>query len=55
MVDNSKQILGDKPLVYGVTLSEKSDRLDCAWFNPIVKNRIEALKKVKEVIEHWLN
>lgn len=34
----------NKPLTFKISLHEQDDRLDCAWFNPVVSNKIESLK-----------
>jgi len=47
MVTTNKQIFETKPLAYGVNLTEKDDRLDCAWFNPIVEDKIDNLGNSK--------
>jgi restriction endonuclease S subunit len=41
----NKKILENNPLIYSVNLLKEDDRLDCAWFNPIVENKIDFLKK----------
>lgn len=48
-----KKILENNPLAYSVDLLQEEDRLDCAWFNPIVENKIDSLKK-KEVKDRKL-
>jgi len=40
-----KKILENNPLAFCVDLLQEDDRLDCAWFNPIVENKIESLRK----------
>jgi len=47
MVSTNKQIFETSPLTYGITITEKDDRLDCAWFNPVVEDEIEHLRKSK--------
>jgi len=47
MATINKQIFETKPLAYGVNLSKKDDRLDCAWFNPIAKDEIDNLRNSK--------
>lgn len=47
MATINKQIFETKPLAYGVNLTENDDRLDCAWFNPIVKDEIDNLRNSK--------
>jgi len=46
-MDNIKTIYSKEPLVFGVTLTDIDDRLDCAWFNPITENEVEQLRKRK--------
>lgn len=47
MATTQLQPFEDDPLTFGVTLNKSDDRLDCAWFNPVVKNEIEGLRKEK--------
>lgn len=47
MATTNKQIFETNPLTYGVTIAEKDDRLDCAWFNPVVEDEIEHLRNNK--------
>lgn len=47
MATTKLQKFEDDPLTFGVTLNKSDDRLDCAWFNPVVKNEIEDLRKKK--------
>src|SRR3989344_6704517 len=47
MATTSKIIYGKSPLVFGVELTDKDNRLDCAWFNPIIEDRIEQLRAKK--------
>lgn len=47
MATTNKLIFETNPLTYGVTITEKDDRLDCAWFNPVVQDEIEHLRKSK--------
>jgi len=41
------QTFENNPLTFGVALTESDDRLDCAWFNPIIENKIDVLRKSK--------
>ncbi len=50
MVTINKKIFINKSLAFGLDLVDSDDRLDCAWFNPIVKKKIENLKKHKNNI-----
>ena len=45
MATTNKKILETKPLAFELELSQSDDRLDCSWFNPIVENKIDKLKK----------
>jgi restriction endonuclease S subunit len=47
MVTITKQIFENSPLTYGVIISEEDDRLDCAWFNPVIENKMESLQESK--------
>lgn len=42
---NNVQLLESKPLVYKTKLDNKTDRLDCTWFNPILNKKINELNK----------
>lgn len=44
MVTTTKQIFENNPLIFGINLSELDDRLDCAWFNPIIEDKLESLR-----------
>lgn len=37
----------DNPLTFAVALTENDDRLDCAWFNPVIGDKIDNLRKSK--------
>ena len=43
------QTFEDAPLTFSVALSESDDRLDCGWFNPVVKSKIEGLRKSDKI------
>jgi len=45
MATTKNRVFENTPLTYGVNLSDGDDRLDCAWFNPIVEDRVETLRK----------
>ena len=47
MVNTRLKIFNTTPLTFSVTLKEDDDRLDCSWFNPIIKNKMDKLKKKK--------
>ena len=47
MANTELKIFEKTPLTFSVTLTKNDDRLDCAWFNPIVKNKINELQKKK--------
>jgi len=47
MATTQRQIFQDNPLTFSVALTEDDDRLDCAWFNPVIENKIDTLRKSK--------
>lgn len=47
MATTKLQIFENNPLTFCVAIGESDDRLDCAWFNPIVENKIDILRKNK--------
>lgn len=47
MATTNKTIFEKMPLTFGVGLAEQDDRLDCAWFNPVLENKIEKLRLAK--------
>lgn len=47
MATTNKTIFEKTPLTFGVDLVEQDDRLDCAWFNPVLENKIEKLRLTK--------
>ena len=49
MKNNRKktEILKKNPLIFKVDLCVKDDRLDIAWLNPIIKNKINKLKRTQ--------
>lgn len=47
MATTNKTIFEKTPLTFGVDLVEQDDRLDCAWFNPVLENKIEKLRLAK--------
>ena len=47
MVTTKLQTFENNPLTFGVAVTESDDRLDCAWFNPVVENKIDTLRKNK--------
>ena len=47
MATTKPQTFENSPLTFGVTLTESDDRLDCAWFNPVVENKMDVLRKSK--------
>jgi len=44
----NKNFFLNKPLVFGLYLADGDDRLDCAWFNPVVEKKIKNLQKYKK-------
>jgi type I restriction enzyme S subunit len=44
MATTTKAIYENAPLAFGVELTDTADRLDCAWFDPIVMQKIEQLR-----------
>ncbi|MDO9334573.1 MAG: restriction endonuclease subunit S [Dehalococcoidales bacterium] len=44
---DDKQILVTNPPAFVTSLNKDSDRLDCAWFNPVAENEMESLVKNK--------
>lgn len=40
----SVRIFEEKPLIFGISLDESSDRLDCVWFNPVINKKIEDIR-----------
>ena len=47
MATTKLQTFENNPLTFGVVLTESDDRLDCAWFNPVIENKIDVLRKSK--------
>lgn len=47
MPTTKPQIFENDPLTFAVSLDRNDDRLDCAWFNPVVDNKIEKLRKTE--------
>ena len=47
MATINKKIFLNKPLVFGLYLADNDDRLDCAWFNPVVEIKIKNLQQYK--------
>ena len=47
MATTELQTFENDPLTFGVTLKKSDDRLDCAWYGPVVKNEVEDLRKKK--------
>lgn len=45
MATTKIQTFQDNPLTFGVYLTDNDDRLDCAWFNPVIENKIGNLRK----------
>jgi len=43
MENTNVKILEKQPSTFCVTLPDDSDRIDCAWFNPIIGDKIEGL------------
>lgn len=41
---NNVRAFEKEPLVFGISLDESSDRLDCVWFNPVINKKIEEIK-----------
>jgi|GEM_PF-2839836 len=44
MANNTRQVLTNKPLTFKIDIDDQDNRLDCAWFNPIVNDEIESLR-----------
>ena len=44
MATTQLQTFEDNPLTFGIGLSEADNRLDCDWFNPVIKNEVENLR-----------
>lgn len=44
---NNIKILENNPLTFCVNLLQRDDRLDCLWFNPVVEDKINSLRKKK--------
>lgn len=45
MVATKKRLFENTPLIFGVNLTDDDNRLDCAWFNPVVEDKVGMLKK----------